>query len=65
MVEVLTSNRFYLLGLVTLYFDGLLMWRRNWDRVSLCKLRLHFESVCDGLASSAVQSSDNGLLTGC
>jgi hypothetical protein len=47
MVEVLTSNRFYLLGLVTLYFDGLLMWRRNWDRVSLCKLRLHFESVCD------------------
>ena len=46
MVEVLTSNRFYLLGLVTLYFDGLLMWRRNWDRVSLCKLRLHFESVC-------------------
>ena len=46
MVEVLTSNRFYLLGLVTLYFDGLLMWKRNWDRVSLCKLQLHFESVC-------------------
>ena len=43
----LTFNKFYLLGLVTLYFDGLLMWRRNWDRVSLCKLRLHFESVCD------------------
>jgi hypothetical protein len=31
MVEVLTSNRFYLLGLVTLYFDELLMWRRDWD----------------------------------
>jgi hypothetical protein len=25
----------------------LLMWRRNWDRVSLCNLRLPSESVCD------------------
>ena len=27
--------------------DCLLTWRRNWDRVSLCNSRLHFESVCD------------------
>jgi hypothetical protein len=52
MVELLTSNRFYLLRLVTLYFDGLLTWRRNWDRVSSCKLQLHFESVCDSLCYS-------------